>query len=470
MLDLDWELVLADLPDARMLHVVRSPFASFGDTRRRRPGMSAEGFGVRWSLVNTVAALHAARRPDRFRLVRYEDLLGDRRATMQQLAGWLGIAFDEVLLEPTWNGRVLAGMGPFGGVPVVDEVHERENVAALDAHERAKLSTATAAARSLCSVADLDDRAAGARENFTAAAENLSLARVAAKDVPMPLEYETSGDFWGLLDQLGVALLVTREYEHLLLLLGGDGGRPWQSAMVVPHPSGAFVRPRDGALVVSSTRTPNQLLWFRPLAPGDWSRDVVPADFPRDDVTLYLPRLSRVLPGTLYIHDVVMVGDELFVTVTGHNFVARVDLETGWERVWWPAVLDPLGADAFASNWLQLNSIGLGANGLRDAFFTAFSDETRGSKPWKEGYGPDGRGVVFSAESRDVVLRGLTCPHSATVHDRELWLCNSGYGTVGRTEPASPAAAGSFRSAASSRASRAVSRSRAATRSSDSRR
>jgi uncharacterized protein (TIGR03032 family) len=28
------------------------------------------------------------------------------------------------------------------------------------------------------------------------------------------------------------------------------------------------------------------------------------------------------------------------------------------------------------------------------------------------------------------VLRGLTCPHSATRHDRDLWLCDSGFGAL----------------------------------------
>ena len=141
--------------------------------------------------------------------------------------------------------------------------------------------------------------------------------------------------------------------------------------------------------------------------------------------------------------------DELYVTVTGHNFVARVDIESGWERVWWPATLDGRGDDAFASNWFQLNSIGLGPAGLRDAHLTAFSDTTTGTKPWKEGYGPEGRGVVFSAEHRAVVLRGLTCPHSATRHDGQVWLCNSGFGAVGvAAHLDGGAAAGSYETAA----------------------
>ena len=432
VLALDWELVVADLPDAHMLHVVRSPFASFADTKRRRPGMSAEGFAARWSLVNTVAALHAARRPDQFRIVQYDALLQRPREEMTGIAEWLGIEFDEALLTPMWNRALLPAMGPFGGVPVNDAEYERANIGGLDAIDREILSVESAAARRLFSLEDLVGEGAGPeRENFTAVADNLSLARIATKSVPMPLEYETRGDFWGLLGELGVALLVTREYEHLLLLLGGNGGSPWQSAMPVPHPSGAFVNPVDGSLVVSSTRNPNQIMWFRPLADDEWNREIVPEGVTRDDGTLYLPSLTRVLPGTLYIHDVVMVGDDLFVTATGHNFVARIDPMSGWERVWWPRALDGLGADGFRSNWFQLNSIGLGSAGLHDAHLTAFSDETSGPKPWKEGYGPQGRGVVFSARSRDVVLRGLTCPHSATRRNNDLWLCDSGFGAIG---------------------------------------
>ncbi len=249
--------------------------------------------------------------------------------------------------------------------------------------------------------------------------------------MPIRLEFETQGDFFGLLDELDVALLVTREYEHFVELIGGNGGKPWQSAMPLPHPSGAFVDPRDGSLVISSTRNPNQIFWFRPGVEADWSREIVPLDLEPEDRTVYLPTRTRVLPGSLYIHDVVVVGGDLFVAATGHNFVAKIDPDTGWKRVWWPQTFDGIGDDAFRENHVQLNSIGLGPNGLLDAHLTAFADESNGPKPWKDGFGPERRGVVFSAASRETVLRGLTCPHSATRHEGEVWLCNSGFGTVG---------------------------------------
>src|SRR5206468_2811792 len=65
---------------------------------------------------------------------------------------------------------------------------------------------------------------------------------------------------------------------------------------------------------------------------------------------------------------------------------------------------------------------------------TAFSEETFGPKPWKAGYGPRGKGVVFAGSSRQVIVRGLTCPHSARLRGGALWLCNSGYGELGVVE------------------------------------
>ena len=202
VLALDWDLVLADLPDAEMMHVVRSPFAVFGDTKQRRPGWRAEGFAERWSLVNAVAALHAVRRPDRFRIVHYETLVRDPGTAMAELAAWLGIEFDGALLAATWNGRPLRCMGPFGGIACRSAEHDRGNIDALDPVDRGVLATWTSATRALYSIDDPPPP--DARANFLDAADNLVLSRIATKQVPAPLEHETAGDFWGRLDDLGV--------------------------------------------------------------------------------------------------------------------------------------------------------------------------------------------------------------------------------------------------------------------------
>lgn len=244
------------------------------------------------------------------------------------------------------------------------------------------------------------------------------------------LETREVGNFWGLLDQLGISLAVTREYEHFALLLGGGKGDPLQSPLPLPHPSGMAYDEISGDLIISSTRTPNLIFWCKRVKPEDYSREIVPQDISFLKGDLFLPYRSTLLPGTLYIHEIALMGGELYANITGHNFIAKLGKMGGWERVWWPSKLDTLGNDGFRQNFFQLNSIAAGSS-PDNSFYTAFSDLTDGSKPWKQGYGPKGKGVIFSGKSRDVLHRGLTCPHSVRIKNSKMWVCNSGYGELG---------------------------------------
>jgi len=274
----------------------------------------------------------------------------------------------------------------------------------------------------------------GLSDQHTAEVTNLAAVNDRAQYSfdPRLLECETTGAFWETLHRLELTLAVTREYEHFLLLMSAPGGLPLQSPLPLPHPSGIAVDAATGNLIVSSTRTPNLIFWLRPLQDADWTREIVPAAIARQGGKLYLPYRSTLLPGSLYIHEISLIGAELFATVTGHNFVARLDPEGGWQRVWWPRLLDGV-PDGFRQNFFQLNGMAAGAT-LADSYFTAFSDLTDGPKPWKQGYGPKGKGVVFSGASREVAVRGLTCPHSARLKDDALWLCDSGFGALARVE------------------------------------
>lgn len=268
------------------------------------------------------------------------------------------------------------------------------------------------------------------RKQYVQETRNLAMSDPRQTDIEPLLEANVEGPFWDILETLGISLAVSREYEHFIALLSADRGNPWVTALELPHPSGLFYDTNTGELIVSSTRTPNQIFWLRPLKDDDFTREVVPADMERPDGVVFLPYRSLLLPGTLYIHDVVLMGGDLFATITGHNFLARLDPSGGWERVWWPACVDGLGRASFDQNYLQLNSIARGATPLT-SYYTGFSDQVTGPKPWKAGYGPREKGVVFEGASREVLLRGLTCPHSARLLNGNLWFLNSGNGEVG---------------------------------------
>lgn len=261
---------------------------------------------------------------------------------------------------------------------------------------------------------------------------HLALAQCPDIIPPEQLQYEVSGDFWGILQRCNSVLAVSREYENFIVLLGGAAGQPWQAPLPIPHPSGMFWNSAAQELIVASTRQLNQIFYFRLLNQADLGSEILPTDFRLPPGDFLIPRTSVILPGSLYIHDIAMIGDDLYATMTGHNFLGRIDRHGGWQRVWWPSLLDAQDR-GFSQNFFQLNSVAR-AETVEGCFFTAFCDSASGVKPWKAGFGPRERGVVFSAASREVHLRGLTCPHSARLIDGRLWLCNSGFGETGFVE------------------------------------
>jgi uncharacterized protein (TIGR03032 family) len=230
------------------------------------------------------------------------------------------------------------------------------------------------------------------------------------------LRTRASNAWWDLLDELGITLLVSREYEHVLMALA-PGGRI--TYLRVPHPSGIAVdRPR-GIVHVACTRNPNQVYDLAPV-----HAEGMPL----------LPVRTRFLPGSLYLHDLALIGGELHGNAVGQNAIVRLP-EAGWyERAWWPKAIERQGGRPdFSRNYLQLNSIAAGA-ALESSAFSASSDTMSARRPGHLNFPVDRRGVIFDGATREPLARGLTRPHSARLEAGTLWVDNSGYGEVGVVE------------------------------------
>lgn len=240
------------------------------------------------------------------------------------------------------------------------------------------------------------------------------------------LRHETEGDFAGLLHQLKITLLVTREYEHLLLAIGSDGKRLKISYLPVPHPSGMAWDSRSSRLYVALTRNPNQIIQFslvnELLNRGDISEPVSPGG-------LLTPTASRILPGSLYIHDLAFVGKKLYASAVGHNSIVELPDTGGFKRAWWPKCIETADGPEFGLNYLQLNSISGGAT-LSSCFFSASASRIGKRRPGHKNFPVEGRGVIFSGKTREPVTDGLTRPHSARTYRGKLYVNNSGMGTL----------------------------------------
>jgi uncharacterized protein (TIGR03032 family) len=240
------------------------------------------------------------------------------------------------------------------------------------------------------------------------------------------LRYRTSGHWWEAVSAAGVTLLVTREMEHLAQAIRVVDDRPDVSYVRLPHPSGIAVDRARHVVHIASTRNPNQIFDFEPCE--------LPAHAGTSGGGLpLLPVRTRFYAGSLYIHDLAMIGATLHANAVGQNSIARLDADASYERVWWPRVIDTDAGPLVWRNHLQLNSIAAGPT-VEGSYFSASTHAVTRRRPGHLNFAVDGRGVIFSGETREPVVTGLTRPHSARFRDRDLWVDNSGYGTVGVCE------------------------------------
>ncbi len=256
----------------------------------------------------------------------------------------------------------------------------------------------------------------------------LALAALSGTAVaPQLLRARSSGAWWETLAQLDITLLVSREYEHLLMALSVIDGLPCVSYLPLPHPSGLAVDRRRSVVSVASTRNPNQIFELEPVRATLTRTDTTPPDLGWRPL---LPVRSTIHPGALYIHDLAYVGGELHANSVGQNAVVRLKPGGGHEKVWWPRAVEHDGHPDFSRNWIQLNSIAAGAD-LASSYFSASAEKMSARRPGHRNFPVDRRGVIFSGATREPIVRGLTRPHSARLYRRRLWVDNSGYGELG---------------------------------------
>lgn len=88
-------------PTARIVHMVRDPRDRYAASLELWPDGRgrAGGAAARWLLSTRLAERHQRRYPDRYLVVRYEDLVVDPRATLETVCDFLGEDFDAEMLS-----------------------------------------------------------------------------------------------------------------------------------------------------------------------------------------------------------------------------------------------------------------------------------------------------------------------------------------------------------------------------------
>lgn len=108
--------ILADLPQAHVLHVVRNPWSAFADTSKRPVPMPLEDYILCWTINQYFALLYRDKFPGRVHIVRAEDVMADSSKTLGSICEKLDLEAADSLSKPTWNREQLKEVYPWGTI------------------------------------------------------------------------------------------------------------------------------------------------------------------------------------------------------------------------------------------------------------------------------------------------------------------------------------------------------------------
>jgi hypothetical protein len=109
------ERFFRDYPTGKLVSIVRDPKTWFVSFAKKKPDERVDVADAipRWKRSAEAALANKKRYGDRVVLLRFESLLRDVEPTMRSLARDLGLAFDECLLTPTFQGMPIRANSTF---------------------------------------------------------------------------------------------------------------------------------------------------------------------------------------------------------------------------------------------------------------------------------------------------------------------------------------------------------------------
>jgi uncharacterized protein (TIGR03032 family) len=250
---------------------------------------------------------------------------------------------------------------------------------------------------------------------------------------PAPLRSVHTSNLPGLLHRLGVSLLVTTYQAGRLVVLRADGDTLNTHFRAFPKPMGLAVHGDRLALgtameVCEYHNVPAVARKLEPAGTHD---------------ACFLPRLAHVT-GDVQVHEMAWGRPPLSPRGDrrggggggapgrwgGHTRVAcraGPSATCSFQPVWRPAWVTALAPE----DRCHVNGLGLRDGRVR--YVTALG-ETDTAGAWRAN--KKSGGVLIDLEANEVVLRGLSMPHSPRWHAGRLWLLESGTGTLGYVDEA----------------------------------
>jgi uncharacterized protein (TIGR03032 family) len=125
--------------------------------------------------------------------------------------------------------------------------------------------------------------------------------------------------------------------------------------------------------------------------------------------------------GDIAIHELAFAGGELWLVATGFSCLATLDADHSFVPRWTPPFVSALAP----GDRCHLNGLAVVDDSVRYVTALGQTDEPGG---WRAGKASGG--VIVDVPSSEVVVAGLSMPHSPRWHDGRLWVLESGKGEL----------------------------------------
>ena len=242
----------------------------------------------------------------------------------------------------------------------------------------------------------------------------------AAPPSPPPLRSVHSESFPALLRHYGISVFVTTYQAGKLVVLRAEGERLNTHFRDFPKPMGlAIDRLHHGNRIAIGTAA--QIWEFHNVA---GVADKLGPKGLHDRV--YLPRASHVT-GDVLIHEMAWSARQLWFINTRFSCLCTRESDFSFVPRWQPSFISALAPE----DRCHLNGLGMDQGRPRVVSALGVADTPGG---WRE-HKRNG-GVLLDVASSEIIVRGLSMPHSPRWYDDRLWLLESGSGSVGLVDPA----------------------------------
>jgi uncharacterized protein (TIGR03032 family) len=229
-----------------------------------------------------------------------------------------------------------------------------------------------------------------------------------------PLRSVHTPNFPDLLRELDVSLVVSTYQAGRLVLLRAEGDHLNTHFRAFPKPMGVAVGPKRLAV-----GTAQEIQEFH-----DVPAVAAKLEPPGTHDACYLLRTTH-LTGDVQMHEMAWVGEDLWFVNTRFSCLCTRSSAYNFVPRWRPRFVSALAPE----DRCHLNGLGLRDGRPRYATALGRTDTPAGWRERKK----DG-GVLLDLDSNEVIAAGLSMPHSPRWYDNELWLLESGTGSIGLVE------------------------------------